>query len=122
MDAVLRCAAQLSRVRRLVGGWFDPRASAVRVLLDSDAEGRMRYSLFVPWAPLPAMRSALGNYDRVQVRRRGPRARRTRGRWVVVRAELRLARPSSEPLAHLALTPTRCRASRGSSRSGSGAW
>ena len=31
MDGVLRCAAQLSRVRRLVGGWLDPRASAVRV-------------------------------------------------------------------------------------------
>src|ERR1700730_14615183 len=66
LDAVLRCAAQLSRVRRLVGGWLDPRARAVRVLLASDGEGRMRYSLSVPGRALPAVRSALGVYDRVQ--------------------------------------------------------
>ena len=47
IDAVLRCAAQLSRVRRSVGGWLDPRARAVRVLLDCDGEGRMRYTLSV---------------------------------------------------------------------------
>jgi hypothetical protein len=103
MDGVLRCAAQLSRVRRLVGGWFDRRASAVRVLLDSDGEGRMRYSLVVPGRSLPAVRSALGNYDRVQVRRADPEPAHDGG--CVVRAELRLARPSSEPLAHLALDP-----------------
>ncbi len=66
LDAVLRCAAQLSRVRRLVGGWLDPRARAVRVLLDADPEGRMRYSLSVPERALPAVRSALGVFDRVQ--------------------------------------------------------
>jgi hypothetical protein len=66
LDAVLRCAAQLSRVRRLVGGWLDPRARAVRVLLDADEEGRMRYSLSVPERALPAVRSALGVFDRVQ--------------------------------------------------------
>jgi hypothetical protein len=104
MDGVLRCAAQLSRVRRLVGGWFDRRASAVRVLLDSDGEGRMRYSLVVPGRSLPAVRSALGNYDRVQVRRADPEPAHDEG-GCVVRAELRLARPSSEPLAHLALDP-----------------
>jgi hypothetical protein len=113
VDAVLRSASQLSRVRRLVGGWFDPRARAVRVLLDCDHEGRMRYSLSVPEQALPAVRSALGAYDRVQVQVLEPdpavaaqheRAARTRP-VEVVRAELRLARPSSEPLAHLPLNP-----------------
>jgi hypothetical protein len=108
LDAVLRCAAQLSRVRRLVGGWLDPRARAVRVLLDCDPEkGRMRYSLSVPERALPAVRSALGAFDRVQLQVIEPNAEPpTDGDGVeVVRAELRLARPSSEPLAHLPLTP-----------------
>jgi hypothetical protein len=108
LDAVLRCAAQLSRVRRLVGGWFDPRARAVRVLLDTDGEGRMRYSLAVPERALPAVRSALGAFDRVQVQAVEPKPEPVSegaDRVEVVRAELRLARPSSEPLAHLPLTP-----------------
>jgi hypothetical protein len=104
LDAVLRFAAQLSRVRRFTGAWFDPGASAVRVLLDGSSEGAMRYSLIVPERSLPAVRSALSNYDRVQVRRADPEpALRENGS--VMRAELRLARPSSEPLAHLALDP-----------------
>ncbi len=103
LDGVLRCAAQLSRVRRLVGGWLDPRASAVRVLLDN-SEGAMRYSLVVPERALPAIRSALSNYDRVQVRRADPEPT-LREDGCVMRAELRLAQPSSEPLAHLAIDP-----------------
>jgi len=108
LDAVLRCAAQLSRVRRLVGGWFDPRARAVRVLLDTDGEGRMRYSLTVPERALPAVRSALAAFDRVQVQAVEPSPEPVSDgpdRVEVVRAELRLARPSSEPLAHLPLAP-----------------
>ncbi len=111
LDAVLRCAAQLSRVRRLVGGWLDPRARAVRVLLDADEEGRMRYSLSVPERALPAVRSALGVFDRVQAHVLEPEpepaeaAEREEAPVEVVRAELRLARPSSEPLAHLPLSP-----------------
>jgi hypothetical protein len=38
----------------------------VRVLLDTDPEGRMRYSLSAPERALPALRSALGVFDRVQ--------------------------------------------------------
>jgi hypothetical protein len=108
LDAVLRCAAQLSRVRRLVGGWLDLRARAVRVLLDCDDDGRMRYSLSVPERALPAVRSALGSFDRVQVQviEANPQPLTEGSDPVeVVRAELRLARPSSEPLAHLGLTP-----------------
>jgi hypothetical protein len=104
LDSVLRCAAQLSRVRRLTSGWLDPRASAVRVLLDTTEQGQMRYSLILPERALPAVRSALGNYDRVQLRPAEPEPPLATGGWVV-RAELRLARPSSEPLAHLGLEP-----------------
>jgi hypothetical protein len=102
LEGVLRCAAQLSRVRRLVGGWLDPRACAVRVLLDV-GEGAMRYSLEVPERALPAIRSALGSYDRVQVRRL--ESEPVLGEGCVVRAELRLAQCSSESLAHLGLDP-----------------
>ena len=131
VDAVLRCAAQLSRVRRAVGGWLDPRARAVRVLLDCDEQGRMRYSLSVPERALPAIRSALGVYDRVQAHVPEPKAEVHASEEIeeeahvpdseskepetnregpetqlsVVRAELRLARSSSEPLAHLPLSP-----------------
>jgi hypothetical protein len=115
LDAVLRFAAQLSRVRRLVGRWLDPRAQAVRVLLDCDREGRMRYSLTVPERALPAVRSALGAFDRVQIQRLEPEPDLTQapeGKRAnlqapveVVRAELRLARPSSEPIAQLPLNP-----------------
>ena len=104
LDAVLRCAAQLSRVRRLVGGWLDPRARAVRVLIDADEEGRMRYSLSVPERALPAVRSALGVFDRVQAHVLEPSPEPSEAaeagggaaRLVeVVRAELRLARPAA---------------------------
>ncbi len=132
VDAVLRCAAQLSRVRRVVGGWLDPRARAVRVLLDCDEQGRMRYSLSVPERALPAIRSALGVYDRVQAhlpdtdaevraseeakeahvpepdsdsKEPGTNEEGAERQLSVVRAELRLARSSSEPLAHLPLSP-----------------
>ena len=104
LDAVIRSAAHLSRARRLVGNWLDPGARAVRVLLDTDEEGRMRYSLSVPRGALPAVRSALMVYDRVQVRLE-PEAAARRRPVHVARAELRLARPSTEPLAHLPLQP-----------------
>ena len=68
LDEVLRFAGQLSRVHRAVGGWFDQGANSVRVQLDRDADGRMRYSLCVPRRSLPAVRSALSVYDRVEIR------------------------------------------------------
>jgi hypothetical protein len=102
MDAVLRFASQLSRGR---GGWFERRASAVRITLDASPDGKMRYSLTVPRASLPALRSALSSYDRVQIRPiEVPPARRAGGGWFA-RCELRLARPAWEPLAHLPLEP-----------------
>jgi hypothetical protein len=106
IDTVVRSAAHLARARRLVGNWLDPGARAVRVLLDTDEEGRLRYSLSVPRGALSAVRSALMVYDRVQVRLEPDAAPPPSQRPVhVARAELRLARPSTEPLAHLPLQP-----------------
>lgn len=106
LDAVLRFASQLSRVRRMVGGWLDPRASAVRVLIDSDPGARMRYSLSLPARSLPALRSALSVYDRVQIRPADASPILPLDPAVdAVRCELRLARPGHEPLAQLALDP-----------------
>ena len=106
LDAVLRFASQLSRVRRLVGGWLDPRASAVRVLIDNDPTGRMRYCLSLSGRSLPALRTALSAYDRVQIRPANPDPDpAVTGDGGVVRCELRLARAAHEPLAQLALDP-----------------
>ncbi len=106
LDEVLRFAGQLSRVHRAVGGWFDRGASSVRVLLDRDRDGRMRYSLCVPERSLPAVRSALGVYDRVEIRRQpSTPAVAARPGMQMVRCELRLARAGHEPLAELALEP-----------------
>jgi hypothetical protein len=103
MDGVLRFASQLSRGP---GGWFERRAKAVRITLDASPDGQLRYSLTVPRSSLPALRSALSAYDRVQVRPVGEESgtRRDHDVWSA-RCELRLARPAHEPLAHLALEP-----------------
>ena len=106
MDAVLRFASQLSRVRRATGGWWERRASAVRVTLDTNGQGRMRYSLTVPGRAVPALRSALSAYDHVQIRPMSPTERHAFAMGVsVLRCELRLARAAHEPLAQLPLDP-----------------
>ena len=105
MDAVLRFAAQLSRTRRATRGWFERHASAVRVLLDNDGDGRLRYSLSLPARAVPALRSALSAYDHVQLRALQPQRREQVAGLRVLRCELRLARPAHEPLAQLPLDP-----------------
>ena len=75
----------------------------------------MRYSLVVPGRVLPALRSALGAFDRVQIQiveEPDPDLRPEQ----VVRAELRLSRPSSEPPLTCRSTPIPCRPSPPSSR------
>ena len=106
LDEVLRFAGQLSRVHRAVGGSFDRGASAVRVLLDKDPDGRMRYSLLVPRRALPVLRSALSAYHGVEIRPAADTSQVTgqAGVWVA-RCELRLARPGHEPLAEVAQNP-----------------
>ena len=75
------------------------------MLLDCDPDGQMRYSLIVPENALPAVSSALGAFDRVRMQVIEPNPEPPAGKVEVVRAELRLGRPSSEPLALLPLSP-----------------
>jgi hypothetical protein len=114
LDAVLRFASELARLRPTVRGWLDRRARALRILLESDPTGRLRYTLEVPAQARELLRTAMGIYAEVELRdpepapampaTAEPAAAGSAG-LKRVRAELVLARPSSEPLARLALDP-----------------
>lgn len=67
-DGVLRAAGQLSRVRRAVLGWLDPAASAVRVRLDSGADGRMAMRVQVAERGRSVVRSAFTSMGSVELR------------------------------------------------------
>jgi len=102
-EAVVRFAAQLARVRRAVLGWLDRPASAVRVEVASGPDGLLHYVLEVPRRGMPALYSALGAYDELEVREAACRPPEDGG--VVGRAELVLARSSALPLAEVGLAP-----------------
>ncbi|HEY2736774.1 MAG TPA: hypothetical protein VGK45_00125, partial [Thermoanaerobaculia bacterium] len=102
-EAVVRFASQLARVRRAVLGWLDRPASAVRVELVSGPDGLMHYILEVPRRGLPALYSALGAYDQLEVQEAAREPLGDAG--VVGRAELVLARSSALPLAEVGLEP-----------------
>lgn len=103
-EAIARFAAQLTRVPRSVRGWLDRPASAIRVRLQNDRDGRLVYLLEIPEHARPLLRSALGAYHGIQARTPDP-APPARPEGRLVRAELVLARPSEEPLARLGLDP-----------------
>jgi hypothetical protein len=103
-EAILRAAAQLGRVRRAVLGWLDPRASAVRVRLDSGPDGRMVYRVQVARRARSVVQAAFGSLGNVELREEAEPATPTRPKHVM-RAELVLARPSSEPLGLVGLAP-----------------
>jgi hypothetical protein len=105
-DQVLRFAAQLSRSRRRVLGWLELRASAIRITLTADREGRLAYLLGSPSQATSLVRSALRGFEGIELRDPAnvlaePRQDRRR----TLRAELVLARPSVEPLERLDLDP-----------------
>ena len=105
-ETVLRFATELARADRSVRGWFERRAGSLRVGLINDNEGRLVYLLNFPARSRELLRSALREYEGVEVRSfedvlpRGSGVGRVR-----LRTELVLARPSVEPLARLALDP-----------------
>lgn len=112
-EAVVSLAAQLARSRRAVLGWLDARASAVRVLIRPDGDGMVGYELEVPARARPTLEAAVATYGEVELREpddeqqdaataavAGPGGRRR-----VARAELVLARPSTEPLAQRGIDP-----------------
>jgi hypothetical protein len=107
-ETVVRFAAQLGRTRRRVRGWLDRRASAIRIRLDADPDGRLAYLLEAPRHAEGVVRNALRSYEGVELREPDPDtvlAISRGGDRSTVRAELVLARPSVEPLARLGLDP-----------------
>ncbi|MBK5218935.1 MAG: hypothetical protein JJE35_04000 [Thermoleophilia bacterium] len=106
-EAVLHFASQLARGDRSIGGWFDRRASAVRVRLEPDAEGRLVYLVEVPERMGELLRTALRGYPGAELRSptEALGEREVPPGTEVVRAELVLARPSVEPLARLGFEP-----------------
>lgn len=107
VEAVVRFASQLARTRRMVLGWLDRPASAVRLQVATGGDGLVHYTAEVPRRALPALQAALGAYDQLEVRAvepdQGEAARG--GEAAVVRAELVLARSSALPLAEVGLEP-----------------
>lgn len=103
-ESVIRFASGLSRSRRALRGLLDAPASAVRLRLDGDEEGRLRYGIEVPERAGGALRAALGAYSGVELRP-APEPRAEPEEVKVARAELVLARASSEPLNAAGLDP-----------------
>ncbi len=109
-DVVLSFAAQLAASERSIRGWFDRRASAVRIRLACDSERRLVYLIEVPERAAGLLRAALRAYEGVEVRSAEevlPAAKGGDGggEIVTLRTELRLAHPSIEPLARPASDP-----------------
>ena len=107
VEAVVRFASQLARTQRMVLGWLDRPASAVRLQLATGDDGLVHYTAEVPRRALPALQAALGAYDQLEVRAVEPdQGEAARGNEAaVVRAELVLARSSALPLAEVGLEP-----------------
>jgi hypothetical protein len=107
LEAVVRFAAQLSRLRRSVRGWLDRRASALRIRLEPDPDGRLAYSVEAPARAREPLLAALRSYERLEVMEAPPSEVEPPAgpEREAVRAELVLARRSVEPLARLELDP-----------------
>ncbi len=103
-ESVVRFASGLSRSRRALRGLLDAPASAVRLRLDADPAGKLRYAVEVPERARGALRAAMAAYQGVELRA-APEVPPERETGEVVRAELVLARASSEPLRAAGLDP-----------------
>jgi len=105
-EAVVSFASGLSRSRRALRGLLEKRASAVRVRLDTDQAGRLRYAVELPArARGTVLASAYGDVE-VHDADPDPADGEDREAGVeVARAELVLARGSSEPLRDIGLDP-----------------
>lgn len=106
VEAVARFSSGLVRSRRLLAGIFGAPASAVRVQLDTDLDGRLRYAIELPAHARGALRAAASVYGAVELREIEPATSLSGTAGVrVARAELVLARPSVEPLHAAELKP-----------------
>ena len=103
-EAIERFAAQLARARPV--GWrLIAPAAAVRILLSTDPDGVVRYTLHGPPGSRHTLETALVAYDGVELHDPPATAARALARGRVVRARLVLARPAREPLADGELNP-----------------
>ena len=116
-EMVSSFAAQLGRSGRRIGGWWDRRASALRIRLAGDGEGRLVYVLQAPERDMATLRGALRSYCGIELRETGEvlgerfpgmvagEDGERSGEVTVLRTELVLAGPAAEPLARLPLDP-----------------
>ena len=110
-ESVVRFASGLSRSRRAIRGLLDAPASAVRLRLDADPAGKLRYGVELPAHARGALRAAIAAYHGVELRpmpepsEEGDDAPVEPDHLEVARAELVLARASSEPLRAAGLDP-----------------
>ena len=108
-EAVVRFAAGLSRSRRALRGLLDAPASAVRIEIASDPNGNLAYAVELPARARQALDAAAGAYGEIDLRDdpAGERTIQATGQqdMEVARAELVLARDSSEPLRAVGLDP-----------------
>jgi hypothetical protein len=107
-ETVAAFAAALAAGSRRTGAWADRPASAVRVRLTNDAQGRLVYLLDAPGRDVSRLRSALHSYRGVELRDAAEvlavdERKETPSR--TARAELTLARPAHEPLARPPVVP-----------------
>jgi hypothetical protein len=103
-ESVVRFASGLSRSRRALRGVLDAPASAVRLRLDGDEDGKLRYGIEVPERASGALRAALAAHHGVELRP-VPEPPAEPVKVEAARAELVLARASSEPLNAAGLDP-----------------
>lgn len=103
-ESVVRFASGLSRSRRALRGLLDAPASAVRLRIDNDPTGKLRYGVEVPDHARGSLRAAMAAYKGVELRPASPAPAPVEG-VAVARAELVLARASSEPLRAAGLDP-----------------
>jgi hypothetical protein len=105
-EAVVSFASGLSRSRRALRGLLEKRASAVRVRLDTDPAGRLRYAVELPArARGTVLASAYGDVEVHDADPDPAEDERREAGVEVARAELVLARGSSEPLRDIGLDP-----------------
>lgn len=102
-EAVVRFAATLARSRRL-RDLLVPRACAVRIQLEPDEVGRLRYVVELPDHARPALGIAAAGYGHVELHDLDPGPSTPPG-GEVVRTELVSAHPSVKPLREVGIKP-----------------
>ncbi len=105
-ELVLRFAAELVRSERSLRGWFERRAATLRVRLTNDREGNLAYLLEVPHRSRGLIDAAMRGYEGAELRPlEEVLPAGSASQPVRLRTELRLSRPSVEPLARPELAP-----------------